>query len=142
MICLPPLCPMCRRTVGLPDKVLEYDDISDLEDGTRGFFVKDDNVFYCIKSSGHDTMGVELNRDQLTYGGYEYYYYTTSNMVTFTNYSDSFYAIFSGDTLIVYLIVSGLDKEDAIDLSDKLLANQPVNINYLDPVSPEGPGAE
>lgn len=124
------------------DKVVEIENIAAIADGTRGFFVKGNNVYYCIKSSGHSERSVYIDSDDLTYGGYEYCYYVTSDMVTFRNYSDNFSANFTGDSLIVYLAVSGLDKEEAIDLSDKLLANQPVNINYLDPVSPEGPGAE
>ena len=123
------------------DTVVEFENISGIQDGTRGFFVKGNNVFYCIKSSGHDSKAVSVDSEDLTYGGYEYCWYVTTDMITFTNYSDNFSATFSGDALIVYLAVSGLDMDDAIDLSDKLLANQPINIGYNDPPEIEGPGA-
>ena len=124
------------------DGVKEYTSISSLPDGTRGFFVKGDNVFFAMKSSGHDTLGCNIDPDTLTYGGYEYCYYTTTDMVTFTNWSDDWCAVFDQPSLIVYLAVKNLDYDETIELSDNLLADQPVIISYADPPEIEGPGAE
>ena len=122
--------------------VKTYKNISNLSDGQRGFFVKDNTVFYFIKSSGHPDMGTRIDPDTLTYGGYEYVFYTTTDMVTFVNYTDQFAAVFDDERLVVYLVVDGIDYDEAVELSDELLANQDIEFIHNDPPVIEVPGAE
>jgi len=123
------------------DKMNSYTNISDIPDDLRGFFIKDDIVLFAIKVSGSDDRALTIEEEDLTYGGYEYCYFVTYDMVTFVNYSDSFSATINGDALIVYYATDNIEENQIAKLNDNLLANQPINIGYNDPPEIEGPGA-
>ena len=123
------------------DKMITYDSVSDIPTDIRGFFVKDDIVCYAIKVLGSDDLSVTLDEKDFSYGGYDYCYYVTYDMVTFVNYSDCFSATINGEALIVYCAMDKISENDVRKINDKLLANQPINIQYCDPPMIEGPSA-
>ena len=115
-------------------------DISTVPDNTRGYFVTNNVAYFCVKTSGSNSMSTNLELDMLVYnpGVYNYCCYYTTDMVSLTEYPDG-QMIFDNPALVVYASMQNWSDLKAAHFD--LVNNQSVNLGFYDPIAPEIPGA-
>lgn len=122
------------------DELRSTTNISSVSNNTRGYFVKDNVAYFCIKTNGSEEKNTHLNIPYLTYNSdvYNYCCYYTSDMKVLTEHSNEEIRI-TNPALVIYATMQNWSDLKAAHFD--LLNNQPVTLGFYDPVSPEIPGA-